>query len=35
MGGIQAMKELSRGPNPARVQGARKGFLEEAMGQLS
>lgn len=33
--GVQAMKELTRGPNLARVQGAREGFLEETMGQLS
>lgn len=33
--GVQAMKELTRGPNLARVQGAREGFPEETMGQLS
>lgn len=30
--GEQALKEFTRGPNLARVQGAREGFLKEAMG---
>lgn len=33
--GVQAMKELTRGPNLARVQREKEGFLEAAMGQLS
>lgn len=34
--GVQVLKELRRrGPNLTRVQGAREGFLEETMEQLS